>query len=62
IHGYILYKHSYPNLSGEVVLGLDLGFQGMEQDYLRFNCLLSFKKKSPGRGKRGVRVVFLSED
>jgi hypothetical protein len=60
-HDYALYKHSHPCLPDEVVVGLDLGFQGIEQDYPKLNCLLPFKKKSPGRGKRGVKAEPLSE-
>ena len=42
--------------------GVDLGFLGILEDYPKFNCLLPFKKKSPGKGKKGVKAEPLSED
>jgi len=60
-HDYALYKHSHPKLPEEIVLGLDLGYQGVDQAYPELNCLLPFKRKSPGRGKRGVKAEALSE-
>ena len=60
-HDYSLFKRSHPCLPKEVVLGLDLGFQGILEDYPTFNALLPFKRKSPGRGKRGVKAQSLSE-
>ena len=60
-HDYALYKHCHPKLPEEIVLGLDLGYQGVDQVYPELNCLLPFKRKSPGRGKRGVKAQPLSE-
>jgi len=60
-HDYALYKHSRPDLPEEVVLGLDLGYQGILDDYPYLNCLLPFKRKSLGCGKRGVKAQPLLE-
>jgi hypothetical protein len=39
---------------------LDLGYLGIERDYPKLNCALPFKKKTPGRGKKGVKAEPLS--
>ncbi|MCL2135894.1 MAG: transposase family protein, partial [Candidatus Bathyarchaeota archaeon] len=61
-HDYSLFKHSHPCLPEGVMTGVDLGFLGILEDYPKFNCLLPFKKKSPGKGKKGVKAEPLSED
>ena len=60
-HDYALYKHSHPKLPKEVTSKLDLGYLGIEKDYPGLDCVLPFKKKNPGRGKKGVRAEALSE-
>jgi hypothetical protein len=60
MHDYTLYKRSHPDLPGKVGLGLDLGYLGIKVDYPKLNCMLPFKRKNPGRGKRGVRAKALS--
>ena len=60
-HDYALYKHSHPKLPKEVTSKLDLGYLGIETDYPLLNCVLPFKKKTPGRGKVGVKAEALSE-
>jgi hypothetical protein len=60
MHDYTLYKHSHPNLPDNVRLDLDLGYLGIRDDYPKLNCMLPFKKKNPGRGKRGVKAQELS--
>ena len=59
-HDYALYKHSHPKLPPEVKAKLDLGYLGIERDYPKLNCALPFKKKTPGRGKKGVKAEPLS--
>jgi hypothetical protein len=59
-HDYTLYRHSHPHLPDNVRLGLDLGYKGIETDYRKLNCVLPFKRKNPGRGKRGMRGPLLS--
>jgi hypothetical protein len=59
-HDYALFKWRHPRLPGNVCLGVDLGYDGIQNDYPRFNALVPFKRRSPGRGKRGVKAVELS--
>lgn len=61
-HDYALYKRSHPNLPDNVRLGLDLGYKGIETDYPELNCVVPFKRKSPGRGKRDVKAQELSPE
>lgn len=61
-HDYALYKHSHPDLPESVRLGLDLGYKGIEKDYPKLNCALPFKRKNPGRGKRGMKGTELSAE
>jgi hypothetical protein len=61
-HDYALYKHSHPDLPDNVRLGLDLGYMGIETDYPKLNCVLPFKRKNPGRGKRGMKGPELSPE
>jgi hypothetical protein len=61
-HDYTLYKHSHPDLPDNVRLGLDLGYKGIEKDYPELNCVLLFKRKNPGRGKRGMKGPELSSE
>lgn len=62
MHDYALYKRNYPHLPDSVRLGLDLGYLGIKIDYPKLNCVLPFKKKNPGRGKRGVKAKELSAE
>jgi hypothetical protein len=62
MHDYTLYKHSHPHLPGKVCVDLDLGYLGIRADYPKLNCMLPFKKKNPGRGRRGVKAEELSAE
>jgi transposase len=55
-HDYALFKWRHPRLPGNVRLGVDLGYDGIQSDYPMFNALVPFKRRSPGRGKRGVKA------
>ena len=35
---------------------MDLGYDGVQNDYPGFNALVPFKRRGPGRGKRGVKA------
>jgi hypothetical protein len=35
---------------------LDLGYDGAQTDYPALKCEVPFKRRSPGRGKRGVKA------
>jgi hypothetical protein len=59
-HDYALFKWRHPRLPDDVRLGVDLGYDGIQNDYPGFNALVPFKRRSPGRGKRGVKAEELS--
>jgi len=59
-HDYALFKWRHPRLPDNVCLGLDLGYDGVQNDYLGFNALVPFKRRGPGRGKRGVKAKELT--
>jgi hypothetical protein len=61
-HDYSLFKWSHPRLPGEVCLGLDRGYDGVQKDYPQLNCEVPFKRRSPGRGKRGVKAEELTSE
>jgi transposase len=59
-HDYALFKWRHPRLPDEVRLGVDLGYDGIQNDYPGLNALVPFKRRSPGRGKRGVKAKELT--
>jgi len=59
-HDYALFKWRHPRLPDGVSLGVDLGYDGVQNDYPGFNALVPFKRRSPGRGKRGVKAKELT--
>ena len=59
-HDYGLYKWRHPHLPDMVCLGLDLGYNGVQNDYPWLNAVVPFKRRSPGRGKRGVKAKELT--
>ncbi len=59
-HDYALFKWRHPRLPDGVRLGVDLGYDGIQNDYPMFNALVPFKRRSPGRGKRGVKAKELT--
>ncbi len=61
-HDYALFKHNHPHLPDVVSLGVDLGYDGIKTDYPELGCEVPFKRRSPGRGKRGVKAKELSAD
>lgn len=61
-HDYALFKQHHPHLPDNIRLDLDLGYVGIKADYPKLNCVVPFKRKNPGRGKRGVRAAELSPD
>jgi len=61
-HDYTLFKWRHPRLPGDVRLGVDLGYDGVQNDYPGFNALVPFKRRSPGRGKRGVKAEELTSE
>jgi hypothetical protein len=61
-HDYSLFKWRCPRLPAEVSLGLDLGYDGVQKDYPEINAMVPFKRRSPGRGKRGVKAKPLTPE
>jgi hypothetical protein len=61
-HDYALFKQNHPRLPDNVSIGLDLGYDGVQGDYPELKCEVPFKRRSPGRGKRGVKGQELSAD
>ena len=61
-HDYALFKQSHPRLPDNVCLGLDLGYDGVQGDYPDLKCEVPFKRRSPGRGKRGVKAKELAPE
>ena len=59
-HDYSLFKWRHPRLPDMVCLGLDSGYNGVQNDYPGFHAVVPFKRRSPGRGKRGVKAKELS--
>ena len=55
-HDYSLFKWRHPCLPDDVCLGLDRGYDGIQNDYPKLKCEVPFKRRSPGRGKRGVKT------
>lgn len=61
-YDYALFKHRRPHLPDVVSLGVDLGYVGIKTDYPELGCEVPFKRRSPGRGKRGVKAKVLAPD
>ena len=62
MHDYALYRRSHPHLPDNIRMHLDLGYLGIKIDYPKLNCVLPFKRKNPGRGRRGVKAQELSPE
>ena len=61
-HDYALFKQHHPRLPKQVKVDVDLGYKGIEEDFPEFNAEIPFKRKSPGRGKRGVKAQELTPE
>jgi len=61
-HDYALFRWRRPHLPREVRLGVDLGYDGIRRDYPDQLVDIPFKRRSPGRGKRGVRAEPLTPE
>jgi len=62
MHDYSLFKRSRPHLSDKIHVEGDLGYEGVRKDFPRLNFGVPFKRKGPGRGKRGVKAKALSAE
>ena len=45
-----------------MALGLDLGYDGVKTDYPELKCEVPFKRRSHGRGKRGMKAKGLTPE
>ena len=61
-HDYSLFNWRRPSLPDEVCLEVDLGYDGVQNDYPELKVKVPFKRRSPGRGKRGVKAQELTEE
>lgn len=61
-HDYAVFKWCHPILPDEVHLGLDRGYVGVKSDYPDLNSEVPFKRRSPGRGKRGFKAKELTSE
>jgi hypothetical protein len=59
-HDYALFKQHPPRLPKQVKADVDLGYEGISEDFPEFNAQIPFKRRSPGRGKRGVKAAELT--
>jgi len=55
-HDYSLFKWRHPCLPDDVCLGVDRGYDGIQNDYPMLRSEVPFKRRSPGRGKLGVKA------
>ena len=62
MHDYCLFKRSRPHLPDKVRCEGDLGYEGVKKDFPRLNFVVPFKRKGPGRGKRGVKAKDLTAE
>ena len=61
-HDYSLFNWRRPSLPDDVCLGVDLGYDGVQNDYPELKVMIPFKRRSPGRGKKGVKSKELTEE
>ena len=59
-HDYALFKQHHPCLPKQVGVEVDLGYKGILDDFPQFHAKIPFKRKSPGRGRRGVKAQDLT--
>lgn len=62
MHDYSLYKRSHPHFPPNIRVEGDLGYEGVKKDYPLLNFVVPFKRKSLGRGKRGMKAEALSPE
>ncbi len=55
-HDYDIFKRNHPELPRGVRAGVDLGYNGIQNDFPEMKPMIPFKKRSPGRGHRGVKA------
>jgi DDE superfamily endonuclease/Helix-turn-helix of DDE superfamily endonuclease len=53
---YAIFKRTHPELPKGVRPGVDLGYNGIQNDFPEMKAMIPFKKKSPGRGHKGEKA------
>ena len=53
-HDYAIFKDSHPSLPKKVRPVVDLGYDGIQNDYPEMKPIIPFKRRGPGRGHRGA--------
>jgi DDE superfamily endonuclease/Helix-turn-helix of DDE superfamily endonuclease len=59
-HDYALFKQRHPHLPKGVRAGVDLGYDGIQNDFPEMGPMLPFKRRSPGRGHKGEKAKKLT--
>jgi hypothetical protein len=59
-HDYDLFKRSHPELPKGVRPGVDLGYDGIQNDFPKLEAMIPFKRRSPGRGHSGEKAKRLT--
>jgi hypothetical protein len=55
-HDYDLFKQSHPDLPKGVRPGVDLGYDGIQNDFPEMVPMIPYKRRSPGRGHKGEKA------
>ena len=62
VHDYALFKRDHPDLPKKVRPIVDLGYNGIQNDYPEMDPSIPFKKKSVGRGHKGEKADELTPE
>lgn len=54
-HDYDIFKRNHPSLPEKVRPVVDLGYDGVQNDFPEMNPMIPFKRRGKGRGHRGVK-------
>lgn len=54
-HDYAIFKNSHPSLPKKVRPVVDLGYDGIQNDYPEMKPIIPFKRRGPGRGHKGAK-------
>ena len=53
-HDYAIFKRDHPSLPEKVRPVVDLGYDGIQNDFPEMKPIIPFKRRGPGRGHRGA--------
>jgi len=54
-HDYDIFKRNHPTLPEGVRPGVDLGYDGIQNDFPEMKAMIPFKRRSKGRGHKGEK-------